>query len=135
MIIRTLLVGMFSHQGASAILANLANNTRLTLVPEPENPYDSGAIRVEVRPADIPESRHGELTMLLPGAGMTLEELLACESWPIGHVAKTGGRPLERAGLTAGNTEVHAAMTLGSVKATLFFWSSGQPGVEVVSGE
>lgn len=132
-IVKTLLVGMFSHPPATLLLQNIPGGAELILIPEPENPYDSGAIRVEVRTGFIPESRYGELETLLPGSGLTLEELLERPSWMLGHVAANGGKPLAKAGLTQGNKEIGEMMSSGPCTAKLFFWPDGKPGLEVRS--
>lgn len=131
MIIKTLLVGSSFHPPAILLLQNLPSWAELVLAPEPENPYDAGAIKVSVGIEQIPAARHEELEGLLPGCGMTLSELLAEPFWMLGHVAASGGKPLEKAGLRAGTAEVGEAMAGGRAKARLFFWPDGKPGIEV----
>lgn len=135
MLIKTLLVGSFSHPPAGLLLQNIPGGVELILQPEPENPYDSGAIRVLIASDNIPASRDQELELLLPGAGLTLSELRCEPQWMLGHVAANGGKPLSKAGLTQGNLEIGAMLQDGACKARLFFWPDGKPGIEVRSEE
>lgn len=45
-IIRTRIAGFNHHEGAAKALIGMRDNTRLLLVPEPQNPHDMSAIVV-----------------------------------------------------------------------------------------
>lgn len=129
--IRTLLVGSHFVPPAKLLLEHLPSGTELTLVPEPENPYDEHAIKVVVNAREVPESQRAELGAKLPGAGCDLEELDAQGEWQLGHIAKEGGKPLVKAGLHEGTLTVEAAMREGAIRARLVFWPNGAAGVEI----
>lgn len=93
----TLLVGAHFHVPAKVLLEHLPTGTPLLLVPEPDNPYDESGLAVGVwlSPGEIPSSQHEALRETLPRSGFDLDELLASgEPLQLGHVAKTGGKPL-----------------------------------------
>jgi len=93
----------------------------VALVPEPENPYDPGALRVEVDLAAAlagadPEAQQSLADALQP-FGLEIEDLAAAPVH-IGYVPRSGGKPLLKAqeaaagwGLElAGNVEVSEAL-------------------------
>lgn len=93
----TLLVGAHFHPPAKALLEHLPTGCALQLVPEPDNPYDESglAVGVWIAPSAIPESQHAALREALPPMGQDWDQLLAeGEPLQLGHIAKTGGRPL-----------------------------------------
>ncbi len=135
----SLLVGAHFRPPAKQVLACLPSGASLILVPEPENPYDPGALRVEVDVAsEVPESQHGLLDESLQGTGFDIRELLDSEeALQIGYVAKSGGKPLLKAGLTVGNAEFLEAMfdlSGNECKATLSFGPDGSPRVMLTVG-
>lgn len=107
MTITTLLVGMHFHPPAKLVLEHLPVGCPFQLRAEPDNPYDEKAIGVWLRPSDIPDSQHEALRAELPLSGYDLDELLVEDELFIGHVAATGGKPLEKAGMTQGTLDVH----------------------------
>jgi hypothetical protein len=96
--LKSLLVGVHFHPPAKLILASLPAGTPVSLVPEPENPYDPDAIQVYVDPSHIPASERPGLELALPGMGQDLVSILTQDSILLGHVAATGGKPLLKAG-------------------------------------
>lgn len=130
--ITTLLVGTF-HRGPPApqILASLPSGAELFLEREPENPYDHNAIKVWADPL------HCDWTILeteMAGTGYGMNDPDLKTLCHIGYVAKTGGKPLEKAGLTVGNVEVLDILIHDpDATAMLGFTDSGQPLV-IVSG-
>lgn len=83
------IVGMFYRPPAKALLEILPQGTALTLRPEPTNPYDSNAVMVILRSADIPEKAHEVLRGTLPNYGHTIEDVLAQSEWHLGYVPRT----------------------------------------------
>lgn len=97
--LRAPIVGMHFRPPAKAIIAVLVEGAPLRLVPEPENPYDENAVRVEVSKDVIGHaletSGEANLAMLLEGFGMGIDEVIgpdASESWHLGYIesSKTG---------------------------------------------
>lgn len=94
----TLLVGAHFHSPAKVLLEHLPTGTTLMLVPETDNPYDESglAVGVWVAPSAFPASQYEALREVLPGSGYDLDELLAAgEPLQLGHIAKTGNKPLQ----------------------------------------
>lgn len=84
--------GVF-HRGrdgspAPAIVKVLPGGTPFQIVPEPENPYDSNALRVFVKSSDIPEMVHQRLDEEASGYGASLQDILDRPDWFLGYVAK-----------------------------------------------
>lgn len=138
---RGLLVGSHFTPPAKAIISALARGARVRLVPEPENPYDSHAIRVLWYPErqpdtgtlDLPEATIDALTATLPDFGEDIRdvEMAADEGigYVIGHVSKSGGKPLrdresKGEGLS-GNSEMLSAIIEWPHEATLDFAGDG----------
>lgn len=134
-VIKTLLVGSHFVPPAKLLIEALPAGAKLLLRAEPENPYDEHAIKVWVESGEVPESQHPNLSTFLPGAGVTIEELLATPEWCLGHVAASGGKPLAKVGLSQGTLEIGEIMANGPYVARLMFWDSGAPGIEVRSKE
>lgn len=131
----TLLVGAHFRPPAKLVLAHLPAGALLTLVPEPDNPYDEKAIKVFANPQDIPESEHAELEAELPLAGSSLDELLSQDEIWLGYVAASSGKPLANRPDLVGNSEVLAALTQADVKSSLQFGGQGEPLIKVQVGE
>jgi len=124
--ITTLIVGSHFHPPAKTLLAGLPNGLPLSIVPEPENPYDENALLVTLDPRSIPKNLWKGLDTLLEGSGCEMAELamqMEVEGVPItlGHVGKTGGKPLLKAGIAEGNVEVKALIEAGGYAAQLVF--------------
>lgn len=141
------LVGAFHRPPAKTVLEVLPIGTALLLVPEPENPYDVGAIRVMVDLAalcaedDLFGLRLGEA---LDVAGADATEVIEASPLQLGYCAATGGKPLAK--LTAlwgqtglvpvGNADVAAAIGPDGIStvdwfAALTFGPDGHPAVKV----
>ena len=108
-----LLVGSYHRPPAKSILEHLPTGAPLVLQAEPENPYDAGAIKVLLDPADaIPKEQYQPLADKLPLQGYTLEQVMSGGPLQLGYLAATGGKPLAKGqqaigqGLSlAGNSE------------------------------
>lgn len=134
MILRTLLVGAHFRPPARQLLEVLPAGAELKLDPE-DNPYDENAIRVLVDPKTIAEQYWPLLRDQLPLYGEDWDELLAKpdddRDIQLGYVAKTGGKPLEKAGLAVGNVEFKEVMSQFPWRATLQFGETGSPMVQI----
>ncbi len=107
-----LLVGSHYVPPAKIFLEHLRGGTPLTLVKEPENPYDDHAIKVLVRASEVPLSQHDEMRVKLPGMGFDWDEMLAEDQpVPLGHLGASGAKPLLKARLVD-----------DSLVGTLEFW-------------
>ena len=82
------IVGAHFRPPAKAILASLPQGAALSLVPEPENPFDSNAIAVFVEPKEIPPSEHETLAETAQGMGFTVEDILTAPAWHLGYIPK-----------------------------------------------
>jgi len=140
------LVGAFHRPPAKTVLENLPARAPLRLVPEPENPYDAGAIRVLVNFQHLRDigMDMSELCEALDAAGADEREIIDGPPLQLGYCAATGGKPLAKiaalwsqSGLVpVGNVEVAAALdTSGTKFVTLIFGPDGQPGVKLTSVE
>lgn len=131
----SLLVGAHFRPPAKVLLAHLPAGCQLSLVPEPDNPYDPKAIRVLVSVAEVPEDEWPEMETDLASCGSSQEDLEASgEAW-LGYVAATGGKPLAARPDLVGNSEVLEAMTQPDHQAWLQFGSQGEALVQVVVPE
>jgi len=133
---KTLITGAFARLPGRQVLEVLPARASLLLVPEPENPYDSEAIRVEIDSAEIPHASHRELTDRLEGTGWSLADVLQNgEAIHLGYVAASNGKPLLRAGLAVGNREFNDAANRRQLTAPysgkLCFAADGAPMVEL----
>lgn len=136
-IITSLLVGAHFRPPAKQVLECLPSGARLLLVPEPENPYDENALQVRVDVGEaVPEGQLDLLSGKLEGTGFDLNELLAGEPIQLGYVAKSGGGPLVKAGLSTGNAEFLAKLRgedgeFVEYECTLAFHADGKPMVQL----
>lgn len=130
-IITAPLVGMHFRPPAKAVLSALPSGTELILSPEPDNEYDTDALRVLVEPDQVPESQRGPLALACEGFGFAIDEVLAAPIF-LGFIAKT--RPEKN--IPVGNKQFLDAMA-GSPhhKATLGFSAEGKPQVHLLCGE
>lgn len=130
-----LLVGVHFHPPGKLLLDFLPGEAELVLEPEPENPYDSNAIKVLVRTSQIPEDHYLAMEEIFPSAGTTLEQFLSEELFCLGHVGASTGKPLlkartswpELAASLTGNTEFLEAMKSPAHSAKLGFAPTGDP--------
>lgn len=144
-----LLVGTHFHPPAVTLLATLPAGVPLGLCPEPENPYDPDAVLCQL-PAEFARWLQGQsleitarLEEALPQQGVTLEQLLSTLPCVLGHVGKSGGKPLAKAASEAGmpelagNREILEANggDLAGYSARLAFAPSGSPLIEVEFSE
>jgi hypothetical protein len=101
--LRTLLVGQHFHPPAKIVLACLTAGTAVRLEPDPQNPYDSEAIKVilafdQIDRAGIAELRDREEELI--GFGSSYETLTdggPAAEMQLGHVAASTGKPLAKA--------------------------------------
>lgn len=134
-----LLVGAFARPPAGAILAGVPRGTLVELRPEPENPYDPGAVAVWISTAGLraDPGAAARVEEELLNFGQTLGDLEA--EVQLGYLAAAGGKPLRKAaeqGLEyASNQEaVGLAARAGGwdrVVALLAFGPNGENTVEI----
>lgn len=135
----TLLVGAHFRPPARQVIECLPSGLQLDLEPEPENPYDPGAVRVMLAPGEIPASSHSLIDEAIQGTGTDLADLLSGPPLRLGYLAKTGGKPLAGAldfegHSYVGNVEILEAMTDANHQARLGFAGDGKPLVIVTIG-
>ena len=127
------IVGAHFRPPAKQILKLLPAGATLTLVPEPENPYDPGAIMVLVSPGELrvclSQLDEDLISRELVGSGFTLEDLEdeAPEGgWHLGYVPRSGAKT---AAGGPGNLEIAAAFAGQEVpwQARLAFLPTGAP--------
>lgn len=127
------LVGMHFRPPAKAILAVLPARTKLRLVPEPDNPHDPNALRVEVATSDIPNSdaaREQLNSDALP-FGFTVEDILGEASWHLGYVKATEALWLAPLVVQALALSDPPDPSREFLPASLVFDASGKPAVRV----
>lgn len=132
---RLLLVGGMFARGAEAIMTKgLKQGARVYLVPEPENPYDACAVRVEVPRGSIKQSAELDATLL--GFGMTWDTLP--ERVVLGHLgAKRETKAAKRAAQAGHTFDVVAAWHAwreAPKEGTLEFTGSGDVFVVCTAG-
>jgi hypothetical protein len=88
-----LIVGAFFRPPAKAILASLAGQTPLWLVPEPDNNYDPHAVKVTVRTEDVGDSSIAALGEALPNFGHDLDSFFAEPEWHLGYIPRNSAGP------------------------------------------
>ena len=116
------LVGAHFRPPARALLSCLPAGAALRLLREPDNEYDTNAIKVIVETTSIPESQYTQLELLASGFGWSLEQILAQREWPLGYVAaKTGEAARLAPRLDNGE----------KFKSTLGFDSAGKPTINL----
>lgn len=120
------LVGMHFRPPAAQVLAALPLETEVALLPEPDNEYDSNAIRVVVNMAKFPENKILILEAMLTGTGFTAQELINDGPFMLGYLAATGGKPA-RGG--PGNKEALDFMSGGPIIARTSAAPEGHPTV------
>lgn len=131
-VLTSLLVGGYHRPPAKLLLEHLPGGTPLLLQPEPDNPYDSSAIKVFIEPLMIPESQHSALADRLPLCGFTLEQVMSGGAVQLGYVAASGGKPLQKAPSGyVGNAEFLQMMGLRpeANDAALAFTPAGAPAI------
>jgi hypothetical protein len=131
------LVGMRFHAPAPAILQCLPSGASVTLVPEPENPFDSNAIIVQVRANAIPVDQHEKLAMVLQGYGYSLDDFMGpipddtgrptWPMWKLGHVKANANQ----GGGASCAAELSPIMAGRTIPGILVFDMDGKPTVEV----
>lgn len=83
------LVGAHFRPPAKLVLECLPSGTRLWLEAEIDNPYDPLAIKVLLKPSEIPASQHPRLDEDLPKSGHDLQTLLDSDHVWLGFLART----------------------------------------------
>ena len=129
------LVGMHFRPPAKAILSILPSRTPLRVVPEPDNPHDANALRVEVAREDIPAdpgAREALASAALP-FGFDLPAIDAEDSWHLGYIKATEAAWL--APLVATNMAAQYDDQCGGESSwcpgSLAFDSTGKPAVRL----
>lgn len=135
-----LITGQFFRPPAKQVLAVLGAGVELTLVPEPDNPYDPQAIKVMFEPrGGIAESAFAILDSELLNCGMTLEMLMSGGPIQLGYLAASAGKPLAKARSAgeplSGNGDVFEAALAGTARANLAFAPDGGPRARVTFDE
>jgi HIRAN domain len=153
------LVGMHFHPPAKQVLECLAFGTAVKLAPQPDNPYDSNAIRVLVRSDAIPVGQRAALADALAGTGFDLESVLrdgVVEENVDGRLVDSDGRfvpeiflgfiartrsdgrnpvPIGNVQILRAIADAGAGTANWTVLATLKFDVDGKPWINVVVGE
>jgi hypothetical protein len=138
------LVGAYHRPPAKTLLDLLPASAELSLVPQPENPYDAFAVTVSISRellVGLPAEVRQLMADALPSQGFDWGCVL--ESCPVqlGFLAASEGKPLAK--LRAANPEFELQgnqrvleLMAGSAahKATLVFAASGTPIVRVEQG-
>ena len=134
---KSILVGSHFVPPASMLLQVLPAGAELVLLSDHDNPYDDRAIMVCVAPEEVPEALRVALDCQLPSMGSSWAELEAQGLVKLGHVARTGGKPLLKAQAQlelklSGTEEFRAAIAEAwPAKAKLGFSGMGLPMVEL----
>ena len=96
-----LLVGQWFNKPSPTLLRCLPDGAGVTLRGDPDNPYDSEAIKVVLEsphlalsPSKLDDPSVAEELL---AAGWTLGDLLLQSEFLLGHVAASGRKPLEKA--------------------------------------
>lgn len=127
----TYLVGAHFRPPAKIVLQHLPSSTLLTLIPEPENPYDDKAIKVIVATSAIPPSQHSELETKLLGCGWTLEQLIDTPSLHLGYIPRNTAKCLIGNEQIGNMIECARTENGPDLNATLTFDGAGKPQVRV----
>lgn len=137
----TLIVGSHFRPPAKQLLAVLAAGHSLRLEEDNENAYDAAAVRVMLDLTDaggMPLLGEAQLKILeaeLPGAGMTVEQLVSAGPIQLGFVPAQDGKPLAKARLAepelVGNLQVRE---LPWTHTTLGFALDGSPRLQIETG-
>jgi len=138
------IVGAFYRPPAKTIIGLLDAGHELILDPEPDNPYDSDAIKVGVNLNSImiPESDFERVQDELMRYGATWEDLQKDEFGEmldepvlhLGYVPRSGAKTAKIDGEPSfGNKEIGSVIQQPDWKATLTFSPAGQPLVQIVT--
>jgi len=136
------IVGAFYRPPAKIILGLLSAGHELVLDPEPDNPYDSDAIKVGVKLNSImiPESDVDRIRDELMRYGCTWEdlqkddfgELIEDPILHLGYIPRSGAKTAKIDGEPSlGNKEIGSIITQPDWKATLTFSPAGQVLVQI----
>lgn len=135
-IIEAPIVGMHFRPPAKQVIHALPAGTALRIVPEPDNPYDEKALRVEVHGRDISLDADVGLIEALEGTGHQIEDLFGPRpdesdweppAFHLGYVADSDGAVIRKIG-GAGNREIAAC---GVTSGRLGWSADGQPMIQV----
>jgi hypothetical protein len=138
------IVGAYFRPPAKVIMRIMDAGHELVLEPEPENPYDSDAIKVGVRlnTIHVAESDFPDVEEELMRYGATWEDLKKDE-WGelvedpvmhLGYVPRSGAKTAKIDGdPSLGNKEIMNVIRQPDWKATLTFSPAGQPLVQIVT--
>lgn len=129
----SLIVGAHFRPPAKQVLAVLPQGARLDLQEENDNPYDPAALKVFLPLDQIPEAQFPALEAELPGAGLTLEQLMSGGPLFLGYVPAQDGKPLAKARAAEpellGNVQVRELM--GGTRTFLGFGMDGSPRLHI----
>jgi len=106
------IVGAFYRPPAQTLLSVLPVGTPLTLMAEPDNPYDPNAISVWLKSKDIPISAHAELENTLLPFGFDLDQICSQEDWHIGYIPKEIAAVLRANGVIEPGNEVEVSFAV-----------------------
>ena len=115
----TPVVGMHFHPPAKGLLTVARAGSTLRIVPEPENPYDANALRVEIASKNF-DDRH-MLEAAVAGYGESADGINNVEWWHLGYV------PRQQAELYAAQIVALLTPTMPALDAVLGFSASGAP--------
>jgi len=94
---RAILVGSHFVPPAKVVLSTMKAGTEVELEAEPDNPYDENAIKVLVDVENLNVFSLQEKEEELSASGSSVEELMTMDRIPLGHIAASGGKPLQKA--------------------------------------
>lgn len=97
------IVGMKFRPPAQALINSFAIGVPLTVIAEPENPYDPNAIAIWFYTKDLPEASKEALTETLPNSGWTIERVLDQEVFHLGFIPKEMAADLKASGAVRDN--------------------------------
>ena len=124
----SLLVGAHFRPPAKTLLTILRPGTPLSLRPEPDNPYDSGAIQVilSIRDINLKDLESPKCIEALESQGFAPEDIFTQPEWMLGYVARDGNKDLAKIGANTGLTLVGNTSFQGYTEAKLRWGPSGE---------
>lgn len=103
------IVGSNFRPPAKDLLQVMATGTPLTLLRDPDNPYDPNAIKVLLATPDIDEAWADDLCPLLDTRGLDWADLQAEPSWLLGFIPRIEAEVLAQV-FDAHGEPVHAKL-------------------------
>jgi len=80
------IVGSVYRPPAKALLSVLPAGTRLIARPEPDNEFDSNAIKVLVLTSDIPHTHAEAIATAVAGYGFTSDDIFSAPEHHLGYI-------------------------------------------------